>query len=216
MSQNVLSLSNITKTYYGAGSPVHALQGVSFSLAEGEMVAIMGPSGSIRDNQSDQNNHNNLHFPVLIGDYIYGTLLRRLCDLGCIEILPDLGAVICDINEGAMRRDELSVSGGSPLDYMSAIRQEYGSAFRQAALTGMWLAGGDSDLADTYSEMANYIGTIIGIEQVGMDPDMAKTCRRESLDLYNKLDYGSTRRVAQHLLRYAGIERKKLRAASGQ
>ncbi|NPV92748.1 MAG: ABC transporter ATP-binding protein [Firmicutes bacterium] len=46
MSQNVLSLSDITKTYYGAGSPVHALQGVSFSLAEGEMVAIMGPSGS--------------------------------------------------------------------------------------------------------------------------------------------------------------------------
>lgn len=46
MSQNVLSLSDITKTYYGAGSPVHALQGVSFTLSEGAMVAIMGPSGS--------------------------------------------------------------------------------------------------------------------------------------------------------------------------
>lgn len=46
MNEAVLSLENITKTYHGAGSPVHALQGVSFRLCAGEMVAVMGPSGS--------------------------------------------------------------------------------------------------------------------------------------------------------------------------
>lgn len=42
----ILDLEQITKTYQGAGSPVHALQGVSFRLFKGDMVAIMGPSGS--------------------------------------------------------------------------------------------------------------------------------------------------------------------------
>ena len=42
MSENILSLKNITKEY-GA---LKALDGVSFSVSQGEWLAIMGPSGS--------------------------------------------------------------------------------------------------------------------------------------------------------------------------
>jgi putative ABC transport system ATP-binding protein len=41
----VLELDQVTKRY-GQEQPVHALRGVSFSVREGEMVAIVGPSGS--------------------------------------------------------------------------------------------------------------------------------------------------------------------------
>ncbi len=41
----VLQLDSVTKTY-GVGTPVAALQGVSFRIAGGELVAIVGPSGS--------------------------------------------------------------------------------------------------------------------------------------------------------------------------
>ena len=41
----VLELDAVTKTY-GSDPPVPALQGVSFRIAEGELVAILGPSGS--------------------------------------------------------------------------------------------------------------------------------------------------------------------------
>jgi putative ABC transport system ATP-binding protein len=45
MSGNLLELDDVTKTY-GTEPPVAALQGVSFSVGEGELVAIVGPSGS--------------------------------------------------------------------------------------------------------------------------------------------------------------------------
>jgi putative ABC transport system ATP-binding protein len=41
----VMQLDAVTKSY-GAEPPVHALRGVSFSVAAGELIAIVGPSGS--------------------------------------------------------------------------------------------------------------------------------------------------------------------------
>lgn len=46
MSAPILSLNDIRKTYRTAAVEVFALQGVSFTINEGEYVAIMGPSGS--------------------------------------------------------------------------------------------------------------------------------------------------------------------------
>jgi putative ABC transport system ATP-binding protein len=42
----MIRVENLTKTFQMGESEVHALNGTSFTIAEGEMVAIMGPSGS--------------------------------------------------------------------------------------------------------------------------------------------------------------------------
>ncbi len=41
----IITAWDVHKTYAAGGHPVHALSGVSLSVARGEMVSIMGPSG---------------------------------------------------------------------------------------------------------------------------------------------------------------------------
>ncbi|MBR5402122.1 MAG: ABC transporter ATP-binding protein [Treponema sp.] len=46
MSDIVVRLDNVVKTYSMGESEVHALRGISFSIEQGEFLSIMGPSGS--------------------------------------------------------------------------------------------------------------------------------------------------------------------------
>ncbi|MFO1471670.1 MAG: ATP-binding cassette domain-containing protein [Turneriella sp.] len=78
MSQNVVSLSGVHKSYALGEYEVHALRGVDLTIAEGEFTVIMGPSGSGKS-----------------------TLLNLL---GCID-LPSTGTVeICRQNTNAPQR----------------------------------------------------------------------------------------------------------------
>ena len=44
--KSIISVKNLEKTYNDEGGETHALRGVTFDIASGEFVAIMGPSGS--------------------------------------------------------------------------------------------------------------------------------------------------------------------------
>ncbi|MCB1538417.1 MAG: ABC transporter ATP-binding protein [Rhodospirillales bacterium] len=46
MSEPVLKIENLRRTYRQADSDLHVLNGVSFAVGAGEMVALMGQSGS--------------------------------------------------------------------------------------------------------------------------------------------------------------------------
>jgi putative ABC transport system ATP-binding protein len=46
MTNKLISLKSISKTYYGAGEPVFALRSITLDIKQSDMLAIMGPSGS--------------------------------------------------------------------------------------------------------------------------------------------------------------------------
>lgn len=46
MTENILSVDNLSKVYKGAGHELTVLRNVSFSIKKGSMVSIVGPSGS--------------------------------------------------------------------------------------------------------------------------------------------------------------------------
>lgn len=46
IKKSMIEIKNIIKTYNTGGEPFQALKGVSFTINDGEFVAIMGPSGS--------------------------------------------------------------------------------------------------------------------------------------------------------------------------
>jgi len=46
MDRDVIHLDNLTKTYFMGDTQVKALRGVTYTIKEGDFVAIMGPSGS--------------------------------------------------------------------------------------------------------------------------------------------------------------------------
>lgn len=46
-ADSMIRLENINKTYYN-GSPLHVLKGIDLEIGEGEMVSIMGASGSCK------------------------------------------------------------------------------------------------------------------------------------------------------------------------
>lgn len=82
MSENVVSLSGVHKSYALGEYEVHALRGVDLSISEGEFTVIMGPSGSGKS-----------------------TLLNLL---GCID-LPSTGSVeICGHNTNDRSEKELA------------------------------------------------------------------------------------------------------------
>ncbi|HWG73970.1 MAG TPA: hypothetical protein VG184_07945 [Acidimicrobiales bacterium] len=50
---SVLELCDVSRVYGDGPAEVHALRGVSLSVTEGELVAVMGPSGVGQEHPAD-------------------------------------------------------------------------------------------------------------------------------------------------------------------
>ncbi|RMH57170.1 MAG: ABC transporter ATP-binding protein [Candidatus Hydrogenedentota bacterium] len=88
----MIRLENISRTFFVGGRPVHALRKVSFSIAEGEYVTIMGASGSGKS-----------------------TLLNIL---GCLD-RPNAGRYFLDGREvGGMKDEELAAVRGHKIGFV--------------------------------------------------------------------------------------------------
>jgi hypothetical protein len=159
------------------------------------------------------------HFPVLFGDYVYGKLLKLLCEIDCADWVRVLAEVICQMSEGAVIRKEVLEADESNLETaVEVLDKEYGRLFAEAGRTGVLLAGGTSVEAERFGHFGGLFGMIIGATERNLDPLIIETVRREALNNLMFLPEGWLRDAAQQFLREitAVTGQGRLAVASGE
>ena len=158
------------------------------------------------------------HFPVLFGDYLYGKLLKLLCEIDCTDRVQALAGIICEMNVGAVIRKEVLEANERDLETaVEVLEKEYGNLFAEAGRTGVLLAGGTYVEADRLGHFGGLLGMIIGAIERNMDPQTIENLRREAMKTLIFLPEGWLRDAAQEFLRemVSGIGQGRLAAASG-
>lgn len=61
----------------------------------------------VKDEEEGQLNNQDLQFTILIGDYIFGRVLKLLLEVGAVQVLDNLAELICQISEGLVIEHKL-------------------------------------------------------------------------------------------------------------
>ena len=128
-----IELKNVWKTYYLGENVVHALKGLSFSVKQGEFLAIIGKSGSGKTTAVNQ--------------------------IGCLDI-PSQGDVILDgVKISSLTESELAVIRGKKIGY---IFQKFNliktlSAVENVELPMIFQGTSKIERKEKYSELSSEI-----------------------------------------------------------
>lgn len=145
------------------------------------------------------------HFPVLFGDFVYGKLLKLLCEIDCYEWVEELAKIICTMNEGAIIRKEVLEVNHQDLEAaLIVLEKEYGALFDEAGRTGVILAGGTAAEAKQLGQFGGLIGMLIGANELQLDSQISESLRREAQKTLNFLPEGWLRDAGQEFLREIG------------
>ncbi|HEX3010435.1 MAG TPA: hypothetical protein VHQ70_00160 [Syntrophomonadaceae bacterium] len=109
----------------------------------------------IKDDEEGQQHDNSLQFAILIGDYIFGTVLKSLVRSGTTNLVGTIAEMICEINEGRVLQTKMNADKNQVLEKIRAPL--YGTAF----LTAAKLSGQDIEHQQTYHQMGRNLGMSI-------------------------------------------------------
>jgi len=125
-----LQMANMFKTIYFA-SKIHVLIG---------------------DDEEGQQHNQELQFSILIGDYIFGRVLKLLLETHTDMLLHLFAAMICQINEG------LIVKYKSAADLDEVLAQTRAPFYHYAFLSAAKIAGMGPADAEVYGQIGHNIG----------------------------------------------------------
>lgn len=125
----------------------------------------------VSDNEEGQIHNQEMQFTILIGDYIFGRVLKLLLEAGADQVLDDFAHMISLINEGQVIKHKLDKSPREVLQKTSA--PFYSTAF----LTAAKLKGLEPTQAMLYAEVGFNLGMTLELSLIGQ--------KMEALDYLN-------------------------------
>lgn len=116
----------------------------------------------VKDEEEGQLNNQDLQFTILIGDYIFGRVLKLLLEVGAVQVLDSLALMICQINEGLVIEHKLGEK--QPEILKSGTASIYATAF----LTAARLKGLTQEAIKLYEQLGFTIGMALELLVAGM------------------------------------------------
>jgi geranylgeranyl pyrophosphate synthase len=149
----------------------------------------------VMDEEEGQLNDQKLQFTILIGDYIFGRVLKLLLKIGAVQVLDNLAFMICRINEGLVMEYKLGA------EQLEVIKKGNAAIYEAAFLTAARLKMLDQDAIQLYGRLGLNIGMAVEL-MIAENTDQALTYIGTSFELLNQFKnaYGFKGNYLQDLL----------------
>lgn len=108
----------------------------------------------IRDDEEGQEYDTEMRFSILLGDYIFGKILKLLLDENAAHLVDIFASLICKLSEGLTAKYKM---GANPIDNICNI---YAPFFRAAFLSASRLSENDEN-EEAYGELGYNLGLAI-------------------------------------------------------
>ena len=116
----------------------------------------------VKDEEEGQLYNQDLQFSILIGDYIFGRVLKLLLEVGAVQVLDSLALMMCRINEGLVLEHKL---GEPPAEVME---RGNASIYATAFLTAARLKGLGPEAINLYEQLGHNVGMALELLIAGM------------------------------------------------
>jgi len=101
----------------------------------------------IKDDEEGQKHNQELQFTILIGDYIFGKVLRLLLETHADRLLDMFATMICDLNEGLIVEYKLNAG------LSEVLARTRGPLYHKAFLSAAHMAGWAEDSVEIYGDL---------------------------------------------------------------
>lgn len=136
----------------------------------------------VMDDEEGQEYNQELQFSILIGDYIFGYILKLLLDNQAEKLINSFSMMMCNINEGLVRKHALL------LDTEQALKEIKAPLYSTAFQTAAQLAGCNSE--NICARLGFDIGMAIELLHLGMN-NQADQYVHSSFELLSDLKHRS-------------------------
>lgn len=109
----------------------------------------------VKDDDEGQAYNKEMQFSILIGDYIFGRMLKLLIEAEAEQLLPIFSNMICEINEGLVNKHKMGI------DYEESLLQTRGPLYKAVYRTAAVSAQKDEEDQIMIAKMGYHLGMAI-------------------------------------------------------